>query len=85
MVVFFLVDDLVGYFNCFILEICLINDFSSVVSEEYLVIIDIYSDLREISGGENDFDLNFVNGDSSFLRDYVVMSYGIYSVRIDRL
>lgn len=64
--VVFLVEDLISYVNFFILESFLINGLSFVISEGYLVFIDIYSDFREISGGENDLDINVVCLENSF-------------------
>lgn len=64
--VVFLVEDLISYVNFFILESFLINGLSFVISEGYLVFIDIYSDFREISGGENDLDINVVSLENSF-------------------
>lgn len=81
----FSVDDSAGYSNCPTLETCSTNDSSPAVSEEHPAIIDIHSDSRETSGGENDSDSNFVNGDSSPPRDHAAMSHGTHSVRIDRL
>lgn len=66
IVIVFLVEDLVGFVNFLNFESFFINGLSFVISDDYLVVIDIYSDLREISGGENDSDLNFVSLENSF-------------------
>lgn len=72
IVIVFLVEDLVGFVNFLNFESFFINGLSFVISDDYLVVIDIYSDLREISGGENDLDLNFVSLENSFFKIMVV-------------
>ena len=65
MVPAFSVEDSAGFANFPALESSSTNGSSPAVSEDHPVIIDIHSDSRETSGGENDSDSNFVSSENS--------------------
>ena len=61
----FSVEDSAGFANFPTLESSSTNGSSPAVSEDHPVAIDIHSDSRETSGGENDSDSNFVSSENS--------------------
>ena len=61
----FSVEDSVGFSNFPTLESSSTNGSSPAVSDDHPIVIDIHSDSRETSGGENDSDSNFVSSENS--------------------
>ncbi|XP_078361845.1 uncharacterized protein LOC144646175 isoform X2 [Oculina patagonica] len=61
----FSVEDSAGYANFPTLESSSTNGSSPAISDGHPAVIDIHSDSRETSGGENDSDSNFVSSENS--------------------
>jgi len=72
----FSVEDSISYANFPTLESSSTNGSSPAISEGHPALIDIHSDSRETSGGENDSDTNFVSSENSPPQNHPVMAQG---------
>lgn len=81
----FSVEDSSGYSNFPTLESSSTNGSSPAVSEDHPVVIDIHSDSRETSGGENDSDSNFVSSENSPQHHHPTMVHRTHVIRHEGL
>lgn len=70
----FSVEDSASYANFPTLESSSTNGSSPAISEGHPALIDIHSDSRETSGGENDSDTNFVSSENSPAQHHSVIA-----------
>lgn len=66
----FSAEDSAGFANFPNLESSSTNGSSPAISDDHPAVIDIHSDSRETSGGENDSDSNFVSSENSPLQNH---------------
>ena len=74
-------EDSTGFSNFPTLESSSTNGSSPAVSEDHPVVIDIHSDSRETSGGENDSDSNFVSSENSPSHSHGTMAQRSHDIK----
>lgn len=74
----FPIEDSTSFANFPTLESSSTNGSSPAISEGHPALIDIHSDSRETSGGENDSDTNFVSSENSPPQNHPVTAQGLH-------